>query len=135
MIEKVVADGQDVEPLIIKGGVLDGRWDLMLERPGESFRYQVKLGALESVTLGTPFDGKSFPVAVNPPPRSVEIYYRIRCADGKLGTPHVTRGVRLDFDRGKLITGTERKVQDGGDGSEKSSTGGAAGGSRASPRK
>lgn len=96
VIEKVVADGQDVKPLSIKGGVLDGRWDLMLEKPGESFRYQVKLDALQSATLGTPFDGKVFRLAQDPPPKLVEIYYQIRCADGKMSQEYVTRGVRFD---------------------------------------
>jgi hypothetical protein len=108
VIEKVLADGQGVKPLSIKGGVLDGRWDLMLEKPGESFRYQVKLNALESVTLGTPFDGKSFPLTEDSPPKSVEIYYRIRCADGKLSQEYVTRGVRFDGEMAKPSTGAGR---------------------------
>lgn len=128
VIERVVSEGKDIKPLTIKGGVLDGRWDLMLQKPGESFRYQVKLGALESVTLGTPFDGKSFPVAANPPPRSVEIYYRVRCANGKLSELYVTRGVRLDFERGKLTTGVALEPRENGDASRKDASGTAKGG-------
>jgi hypothetical protein len=108
VIERVVADGQDVKPLSIKGGVLDGRWDLMLEKPGESFRYQLKLSALESGTLGTPFDGKSFPLTGDSPPKLVEIYYRIRCADGKLSQDYVTRGVRFDGETATPSTGAGR---------------------------
>jgi hypothetical protein len=58
----------------------------------------------------------------------VEIYYRVRCAGGKLSEEHVTRGVRLDFEKGKLTTGADRQAPVGGDDASKKSASGAPGG-------
>jgi hypothetical protein len=45
--------------------------------------------------MTTPFSGSAFPISRERLPDLVEIHYRVRCPDGRLGPLLLTRGMRI----------------------------------------
>ena len=109
-IDKVIADGHEVRPLSTEGFV-DGPWELKLSDPGPSFRYQVLLSELRTAEAKSPFKGKAFPISDERLPALIEVFYKIRCADGTVGEAQVTRGVLLDFGKQEKIEKKESAGQ------------------------
>jgi hypothetical protein len=103
VIDRVIADRRDVVAQNTKG-FIDGPPRMTLRSPGRSFRYTVLIDDLHTGGPESPFVGRSFPIPADSLPQSIEVHYRIRCADGKVSEPMVTRGVRL-YD----IPATDRK--------------------------
>jgi hypothetical protein len=94
-IDGVMVDGRRVSRSHIRESAIDDG-DLILDRPGLSFRYLLSLKRLQSIDAVKPrFSGEAFPVPSDPVPDIIEIHYCIRCPDGKLGPPLVSRGLRI----------------------------------------
>jgi hypothetical protein len=92
-IESVLADGVAIKPRQNMGSYVDGTLDVAIESPGPGFQYRLPLFDLSSQEPTQPeYSSVEFPISPKSPPNTVEIRYRIRCADGKLGPPLVTRG-------------------------------------------
>jgi len=89
-VEKVALDGIPVVP-VATDGIIEGPL-LLLDRPGASFRYERSLDDLTSITVATSYSGRRFPVVLDAKIGIIEVTYRIRCADGSLSVPMVSRG-------------------------------------------
>jgi hypothetical protein len=102
VIDSVVADGVPVANMEIRNGTSDGP-DIHVGKTGPSYRYVMRLDRLISVSLGSPFSGRAFPLSMDSLPARVEVHYRVRCADGKVGDPSITRGVLLTLNKGAVV--------------------------------
>ena len=102
VLVEVRADGQNLAPLAAKG-YRHGAAVAVLDNPGPSFYYHMPLTDLESWTPYDPaqpilFQAIRFELR-GKLPRKLEITYRIRCGDGSVSDPLMTRGRRFPLPR------------------------------------
>jgi hypothetical protein len=91
LLEGVTANGKAVNRRDGGPAFVDERFELVV-RPGSSYQYQMALDRLVSEAADPRY---SFEFVVPGLPRSVDVTYRIRCADGSVSEKFVTRGRRF----------------------------------------
>src|SRR5205814_1373098 len=91
LLDGVKANGKDVKRQDSGPVFIDDSFELAVQ-PGPNFQFHMTLDRLVSEGSNPRY---SFAFVVPGVPRTVDITYRIRCSDGSVSQPFVTRGRRF----------------------------------------
>ena len=97
LLTAVRADDKAIAPRKYRG-IRHGAGATVIDHPGPSFFYHMPLSSLESADPydpANPLLASGITFVIPGLPRTIDISYRLRCADGSLSPEHLTRGRRF----------------------------------------